>query len=99
MFKYYALMIVVLVIASFYAFLKDPCNVTVKADFSDKHPSYTILDTGAAEGSPESVRCHVSYRKPDSAQVHKDIWLYRYSKSGWKFSRVVATPEREQADS
>ena len=99
MFKYYVLMFLVIVIASFYAFLKDPCNVLVKADFSDKYPSYTILDSGAAEGSPESVRCHVSYRKADSAQVHEDIWLYRYSGSGWKFSRILGTPEREQTDS
>ena len=96
MWKYFALLLLVLGIGFFYAFLKDPCNNQVRADFSDKYPGHKILDSGAAEGSRETVRCHISYQKPDSEQVYEDIWLYRYAGSGWKFSRIIETPESEQ---
>lgn len=100
MLKYYALAFLVVIIALFYAFLADPCNKRLRMDFASKYPSYEILETGASEGSPESVRCHVSYRKPDSERVYEAIWLYRHSREGWRFSRVLESPRdrRERAD-
>jgi hypothetical protein len=99
MLKYYVGMFGIVAIALLYAFFQDPCNRRVRTDFSAKYPSYTILESSAAEGSPETVRCHISYRKPDSAQVHEDVWLYRYEDRSWKFSRIIGTPTGEQADS
>ncbi len=87
--KYYVLMFIVMGIALFYAFIKDPCNQQLRTDFSDRYPNYTIQSSAASEGSPESVRCRVSYQKADSEQIHEDIWLYQHSKSGWKFSRIL----------
>ena len=96
MWKYYGLLFLVVGIALFYVFLRDPCNRQVRADFSAKYPSYEILDSDAAEGSPESVRCHISYRKPDSEEIHEDTWLYMYSKKGWSFSKILGTPGKGQ---
>ena len=98
MLKYYVFMFLILGVALFYVFIKDPCNQQLKTDFSNRHPSYKILNTGASEGSPESVRCHISYRKIDHEQVYEDIWLYQDSGSGWEFSRIVETRKAEQAD-
>ena len=97
MLKYYVLLFFVLVFALFYVYIRDPCNRQVRTDFSNKYPSYKILDTGATEGSPERVRCSISYLRPDSEEVFKDIWLYLYSKRGWEFSTILETPAREQA--
>ncbi len=96
MLKYYVLLFLVVGIALFYAFLQDPCNKRLRADFSEKHPSYKILHSGAAEGSPASVRCRISYQKPESEQIHEDVWLYQNPGTGWKFSRILETREREQ---
>ena len=96
MLKYYVLLVLILGIALFYVFLKDPCNRQLRTDFSNKYPSYTILDSGAREGSLDSVHCHVSYRKPDSEQIYEDIWLYQDLGSGWNFSRILETRERAQ---
>jgi len=96
MLKYYVFAFLIVGIALFYAFLKDPCNRQLRTDFSNKYPSYKILESGASEGSPESVRCHISYQKLDSEQIYEDIWLYLYADSRWKFSRVLETPKREQ---
>lgn len=98
MLKYYAFLFLIVGIALFYVFIKDPCNQQLKTDFSDKYPGYEILDTGASEGSPESVRCHISYQKPDSEEIYEDLWLYQRSRSGWKFSRILETRTKEQAD-
>jgi hypothetical protein len=68
----------------------------VRTDFSNKNPNYTILDSGAREGSTDSVHCHIYYQKPDSTDSYEDIWLYQNSGSGWKFSRVLETGKREQ---
>ncbi len=95
MLKYYILAFSVVGIALFYAFLSDPCNKQLRTDFSNKYPSYKILDSGAAEGSPESVRCHVSYKKPDGEQVYEDTWLYQNTASGWSFSRILESKQRE----
>ncbi len=95
MLKYYVLLVLILGIALFYVFLKDPCNRQLRTDFSNKYPSYTILDSGASEGSPESVHCRISYRKPDSKQIYEEIWLYQDFGSGWNFSRILETRKRE----
>jgi hypothetical protein len=98
MLKYYVVMFLILGIALFYVFTKDPCNQQLRTDFSNRYPSYKILNTGASEGSTESVRCHISYRKIDHEEVYEDIWLYEDSGSGWEFSRIVETHKAEQAD-
>ena len=97
MLKYYAFLVVILGIALFYVYVKDPCNRQLRMDFADKHPSYKILDTGASEGSPESVRCHVSYRKPAGEQILEDIWLYMHTDRGWEFSKIIETGGTDQA--
>jgi hypothetical protein len=97
MFKYYALLFSVFVIAVGYVYLRDPCNRQVREDFSNRHPSYRIVESGASEGSPESVRCHVSYQKPGSGQIYEDIWLYQYVDT-WKFLRVIRTGSGEGVD-
>ncbi len=96
MLKYYIFAFAIVGIALFYAFISDPCNRQLRTDFSDKYPSYAILDSGASEGSRESVRCHISYRKPDSEQIYEDTWLYRDLGSGWKFSRILEAHKREE---
>ena len=87
--KYYVLMFAAVAIALFYAYVSDPCNMLVRRDFSNKHPDYTIVGATAEEGSPESVRCRVSYRKPDSAELHEELWLYYKMKQGWEFSKIL----------
>ena len=44
-------------------------------------------------GSPDSVRCVVSYRKPDSPQVHEEVWWYRNAGSGWALFKILETPD------
>ena len=91
MLKYYLLMFAVVGIALFYVFLQDPCHRRVREDFANKYPGYELLGSGASEGSPETVRCRISYRKPGSEETYEDTWLYQDSGSGWKFSRIVET--------
>ena len=98
MLKYYVFLFLIVGIALFYVFIKDPCNQQLKTDFSDKYPSYEIVGSGASEGSPESVRCHISYRKPDSEEIYEDLWLYLKSRSGWKFSKIIETRQQDQSD-
>lgn len=94
--KYYILLVLIFGIILFYVFREDPCNQIFRADFSNKYPSYEILDSVAGEGSPDNVHCHIYYRKPDSEQVYEDIWLYQDLGSGWGFSRILETHKREQ---
>ena len=96
MWKYYLFLFLILGIALFYVYIKDPCNQQLRTDFSDKYPSYKILNSSASEGSPESVRCHVSYQKPDSEQIHEETWLYKHTGRGWEFSRILAPSAAEQ---
>ncbi len=96
MLKYYVLLFVVVGLALFYVFLEDPCHQQLRTDFSAMYPSYEILDSGAAEGSPETVRCHITYRKPDGDQVYQDTWLYQRTDTDWKFSRILETQEKEE---
>ena len=96
MLKYYVALFLIMGMALFYAFITDPCNRQLRTEFSNKHPSYKILNSGASEGSPETVRCRISYQEPDSEQIYEDIWLYRDSGGGWEFSRILETSKMEQ---
>jgi len=96
MLKYYAFLFLIVGMAVFYVSIKDPCKQQLRAEFSDMYPSYAILDSGASEGSPESVRCHISYRKPDGGQIYEDLWLYQHKRQGWSFSRILETRKKEQ---
>ncbi len=98
MLKYYSFPILIVGIALFYVFVKDPCNQQLRADFSERYPSYAILDTGASEGSPETVRCHISYKKAGSEQVYEDLWLYQDLGQGWEFSKIIETHMTGQTD-
>jgi len=94
--KYYFVLVLIMGAVLFYIFLQDPCNEMLRADFSNKYPGYKILDSGAGEGSPDEVQCHIYYQKPDSEQVYEDIWSYRNSGSGWSFSSVLETQKTGQ---
>ena len=89
--KYYAFLFLIFGIALYYVFIKDPCNNQLRTDFSNRYPGYEILDHGPSEGSRETVRCHISYRKPDSEEVYEDIWLYQDSGRGWEFFKILET--------
>jgi hypothetical protein len=95
MLKYYVALFLIAGMVLFYIFVQDPCNEKMRGDFSSKYPDFKILDSGAGEGSPDSVQCHLHYQKPDSEQVYEDIWLYEDLGSGWKFSKILATHKRE----
>ncbi|MBW2446673.1 MAG: hypothetical protein JRG83_12175 [Deltaproteobacteria bacterium] len=82
-------MFLILGIGLYFVFIKDPCNNQVRTDFLNRFPGYEILDHGPSEGSRETVRCHISYRKPDSEEVYEDIWLYQDSGRGWEFSKIL----------
>ena len=96
MLKYYLLMIGIVGLALLYAFTVDPCNKLLRTDFASQHPDYRILDSDAEHGSPESVRCLIAYRKPGSERIYEDVWLYQNRGTGWKFSRVVETRNRDE---
>jgi hypothetical protein len=96
MVKYYFLLALVAAGFLVYVFLQDPCNQTLRADFSEKHPGYKILDSSAVEGSPESVSCHIYYKKPDSQQVYEDVWLYVKPDGEWQFSRILESGKKKQ---
>lgn len=96
MLKYYLLAFTVVAIALCYAYVADPCNQLVRMDFAERHPEYEIVDTEAHEGSRESVRCRILYRKPGSEEVHQAVWMYIDGEKGWEFSRVVETHARDE---
>ena len=91
--KYYIALFLIAAAGLYYVFLQDPCNQLVKTDFSGKYPDYEIMFTGATDGVPDSVQCHVTYQKPDSKKVFEDVWLYQNSGSGWMFSSIFRTEE------
>jgi hypothetical protein len=93
MLKYYIVLFLIAGAVLFYVFSQDPCSNLVRTDFSNKYPDYKILSSGAGEGTPDSVLCHVSYQKPGSNQVYKDVWAYQNSGSGWVFSRILGAKE------
>jgi len=96
MLKYYILLFLFAGGILYYIFLEDPCNKQVKTDFSNLYPDYEILYSGATDGSPENVHCHISYKKPDNQEIYEDIIEYINSGSGWKFSRVLETHGEDQ---
>jgi hypothetical protein len=87
--KYYFILLLAAAAALFYVFQTDPCNKNIRADFSLQFPGYKILDSGSREGSPDEVKCHIRYQKPDSDQVYEDTWLYRNTENGWIFSSAL----------
>jgi len=93
MLKYYIALFLIAGAVLFYVFSQDPCSKQVRTDFASKYPDYEILSSGAGEGSPDSVLCHISYQKPDNKLVYKEIWAYQNSGSGWVFSRVLEAKE------
>jgi hypothetical protein len=97
MYKYYGFLILIVGMAVLYVFVKDPCKQQLRAEFADMYPSYVILDSAASEGSPESVRCRISYQKPEDKQIYEELWLYQHKRDGWSFSRILETHEKEQA--
>jgi hypothetical protein len=96
--KYYLLLFAVVTLALLYAFVEDPCNRLVRMEFLEKHPGYVILASDAGEGSPESVRCQITYRSPQDGQVYRDVWLYQHESKGadrgWRFTRAVETERK-----
>lgn len=96
MLKYWVFMLAVLGIALVYAYFSDPCSRLVRGDFSEKHPAYEVVSVDAESGSPESVRCVVSYRNLDSRQVHEEVWWYRNAGSGWALFEILETPENPE---
>ena len=93
MWKYWVFMLVVLGLALVYAYLSDPCIGLVRGEFSEKYPGYQVVSSDAESGSPESVRCVVSYRKPDDPQVHAEVWWYRNTGNGWALFKILETSE------
>jgi len=96
MWKYYIGLFLIAGIALYFVFITDPCNSQLGKDFSDKYPDYEVLYSGAGDGSPDSVQCHITYKKPDSDQVYEDVWLYLNAGSGWGFSKILQTQKKEQ---
>jgi len=98
MLKYYIALFLVVGIVLYYVYITDPCNRQIRADFSSRYPDYEILFSGAGEESTGSVpagsvQCHITYEKPDSNQIHEDIWLYENFGSGWTFSTILKTEQ------
>ena len=97
MWKYYALLLAAVALVLAYTYVADPCNRLLRTDFARMHPDFEILDSGAEQGSPESVRCQISYRKPGSPDVYREVWVYQYQGTAWEFSRVALPPGRATA--
>lgn len=92
MWKYYVMLFGAVALVLAYTYVADPCNRLLKADFARMHPGWWLLSSEAERGSPESVRCRISYRKPESPVVHEEVWVYHFRDTAWEFSRV-AEPE------
>jgi len=93
--KYYFILVLIMGAVLYYIFLEDPCNNMVRADFSTKNPDYEILNSGAGEGTPDNVQCHIHYQKPDSEEIYEEVWLYQKVGSDWSLSGVLETPKTE----
>jgi hypothetical protein len=94
--KYYFILVLIMGAVLYYIFLEDPCNNMVRADFSEKYPGYEILNSGAGEGTPDTVQCHIRYQKPDSEEIYEEVWLYQKVGSDWSLSGVLETRKTEQ---
>ena len=92
--KYYMLLVFIVGAALYYVYTEDPCYKDFRDDFSQQFPDVKILDSGSTEGSPQSVKCHIRYSKPDDKTVYKDIWLYKNQGNGWIFSKILVTAEQ-----
>ena len=95
MLKYYIVLFAIVGMVLFYIFIQDPCNQTLRTDFTNKYPDYEILNSTAGEVTTENVYCYVYYEKPDSKQIYKDTWLYQNSGNGWAFSNIIETQKIE----
>ena len=93
--KYYIALFLLAGAVLYWVFIQDPCGQLVKKDFAARYPEYEIVFTGATDGSPESVHCHITYEKPGSKTVYEDVWLYLNQSDGWEFSRIVTTEEKD----
>lgn len=89
MWKYWVIMLVILGALLVYSYFADPCIGLVRSEFVEKHPGAKIVSTDAEAGSPESVRCVVSYRKPGNQEIHKEVWWYKNPGSGWALHKIV----------
>ncbi len=92
--KYFVLIAVAMGLGVLYVYISSPCYQQVETDFQEANPSYAFLDSDAAGGSREKVRCEVSYQKPGSEQILEETWMYIHTKKqGWKFSRILENKE------
>ncbi len=98
MWKYYVLLFAVLGLGLYYVYVSDPCRSQIRAEFSAQHPGYEILGSEAESGSPESVRCRISYKQPEDGRTQEELWLYLNSDTGWKFSKVLPAPKGDPTD-
>jgi hypothetical protein len=94
MWKYYAFLLAALVLVLAYVYVADPCNRLLRTDFARMKPGHWLLDARAERGSPESVRCRISYREPQSGAIFEDVWMYQYAGTAWQFSRIAETRRR-----
>jgi len=95
MWKYYLLVFAAVALVLAYVYVADPCNRLLQVDFARMRPGHVLLDSGAESGSPESVHCRISYRKPGSGEVFEDVWVYQYSGTAWEFSRIAETKKQD----
>ena len=93
MLKYYIAMFLIMGGILFYIFLQDPCTEQFTADFSNKYPSYKVLDSRSEDGTPTSVQCRVLYQKPGSDKSYEEVWLYEKLGSEWQLSYVPEASE------
>ncbi|MBW2416560.1 MAG: hypothetical protein JRG76_18860 [Deltaproteobacteria bacterium] len=89
MWKYWVFMLVVLGLALVYAYLSDPCIGLVRSEFSARYPDRQLVSSDADSGSPESVRCVVSYRESGSQEVESEVWWYRNKPDGWQLYKIL----------
>ncbi len=94
--KYYAILVLFSLGVLYYVFLQDPCNRQLRMDFVEKHPDYTLVDSGSVQGSPLEVQCNVYYQKPADEEVYQEVWSYQKSGSDWRFSSVLQSQKAEQ---
>lgn len=97
MLKYWIFMGVVLITLLVYSYFMDPCISRVRRAFTEKHPDYELVSSDADSGSPESVRCVVSYRTPEDPQVHEQVWWYRDRGDGWELYKILEPEAAEKS--
>lgn len=97
MWKYYVLLFTAVALVLAYTYMADPCHRLLRTDFARLRPGQVLLDSGAETGSPESVRCRISFRA-DGGEVHEEVWLYQYHGTAWEFTRVVEAGKKALTD-